>query len=185
MNKESVLINNLNKWKNSRDTVKINTSHIVVTDDIHLQTNIINFNGNINSLSYYNNKATPIVLRKLKNNKHQLLFGLNQLIKAKLLNKKTISAIVVSCDREYLVNYLNNVYRNKDNELIDIKSIKITGEFKNTIPRNDKVITKIKLMSEGIIDIVKVDKNNVLKDGYITYLLLKNEGYNYIKVKYM
>ena len=118
--KNKILINNLNKWREHQDTKSIRLNKIIVSHQEHLQTDTIDFKGRINKLSYANGKVVPIVVRKTDRS-FQLLFGLKQLIIAKLINNNRIPAIIVECTREELVKYLIHDYSDGDWHKLDDK----------------------------------------------------------------
>lgn len=170
----SKTIENLNKWRDEQLSSKIKLNKIALTDPIHLQTKAIHFNGRIDQLNYANGRPVPIVVKKVKN-KYQLLFGLKQLIIAKLLNNKTIDAIIVPLNRSELTNYINTIY-DENTKLVKLSDVKISKDFAETTPNKQKIKTKRQLIKQGIIEPIELDFNDVLTDGYITYLLLKEMG---------
>lgn len=174
----------LDSWRSERKTRRIDLSKIIVSHPVHLQTETVNFNGKINKMSYSGKRQVPIVLRKISKNNYQLLFGLKQLITAKLLNLSYVDAVIVSCSRKELINYLNNLYKSEDIKTLDTNNIKIPEPFTKTPPRKEKVKLKKQLINQGIIKPIEINENNVLTDGYITYLILKEKGYTEIPVIY-
>lgn len=172
----------LNSWRNERQVQLINLNKIRISHPEHLKTNIINFNGKLNQLSSYNGKRVPVVLRKTPKG-YQLLFGLKQLITAKLLNLTRINAIVVSCKREELVDYINNHYMENSSN-VNIDDITISEVFAKTRPTPHKVKYKRRLIKQGIIFPIELNKNNVLIDGYITYLILREMGFTDVPTIY-
>lgn len=57
-----------------------------------------------------------------------------------------------------------------------LDDIKISNDFAKTTPRSIKVKAKRNQIKQGKIDIIVIDRNNVLLDGYITYLILKEQN---------
>lgn len=67
----------------------------------------------------------------------------------------------------------------------NINNIKIAEEFKKNMPKSEKMIYKwnfYQLYGKFEQPII-LDKNNYLIDGYTTYLMAKQLGKKYIKVK--
>lgn len=175
-------IKNLNKWREGRVSEKIDLRSIVITDTTHQRTEEINFRGRINKLSYTKNgEPVKLVVRKLKNGKYQLLFGLRQLITAKLMNYKTLSAVITDYGRDELIKYFNK--EEVDNIIeYNLDDIKISKDFSNSQPSSRKVKDKIRKVSNGMTELIEVDKDGYLTDGYITYLILKEQGVKVVKV---
>ena len=72
-----------------------------------------------------------------------------------------------------------------DKVTIAFKDIIISKEFKKHYPRKSKMQERweyYEKYKEGKVPII-VDKNNVLIDGYTTYLIAKKLGVNKILVK--
>ena len=112
-----------------------------------------------------------------------MLFGLKQLIIAKLLNHKTINAIVINCTRERLVDYLNNEYILDGMIIYSLKDIIISEDFAKTTPNPDKVRRKKREIKDGLVPTIILNENGVLIDGYITYLILKEYNTKNVAVK--
>ena len=73
----------------------------------------------------------------------------------------------------------------EDKITIAFKDIIISKEFKKHYPRKSKMQERweyYEKYKEGKVPII-VDKNNVLIDGYTTYLIAKKLGVNKILVK--
>ncbi len=68
-------------------------------------------------------------------------------------------------------------------KFVKLSKIQIPLEFLATKPKAEKVIEKTaKLFIEGDYDTIHVDKNMELFDGYITYLILTQLGYEHAEV---
>ena len=171
--KNKTLINNLNKWREQQNIKRINTNKITVSHQEHLQTDTIDFRGRLDTLSYAKGKVVPIVVRKTDGG-FQLLFGLKQLIIAKLTNHNRMPAIIVECTREELVKYLVHDYSSGDWYKLD--DIVIQNSFAETRPSPRKVKQKKKQINKGLVPKITVNNKGVLLDGYITYLILKEKG---------
>lgn len=170
-------IHKLNLWRGHQAISSIRTNKIDVTHKTHLKTDTINFNNNLTELSCNRHgKVVPIIVRKLKTGRYQLLFGLKQLIKAKLSNNNCIDAIVVGVIRGEVINFLKKDDIDNNSKTVDIDTIKISPVFASTIPKPHKVEFKRNLIENGLIPTIKIDENNLLHDGYITYLILKEKG---------
>lgn len=176
-------IEKLNNWRENKKSKQINVNRIVITHPIHQKTETIDFNGRINQLSYVGNRPVPIVVKKKRCGKYQLLFGLKQLIIAKLLNHKTINTIVINCTRERLVDYLNNEYILDEMITYSLKNIIISEDFAKTTPNPDKIRRKRREIKDGLIPAITLNENGVLVDGYITYLILKEYNVENVAVK--
>lgn len=179
----SYTMGKLNKWREKRPVREIKTNLINVTHREHLTTEAINFNREINRMRKYpNGKVIPIVVRKTKKG-YSLLFGLKQLIIAKVLNLDIIPAVVTECSREELIELLKKSYDRPNTIHIDIDKIMIQEKFQNSQPSNDKVIFKTRAIENGIIAPITVNEDYILTDGYITYLILKEMGRKSIGVQ--
>lgn len=173
----------LNHWRKDKKSKQININKVVVTHPVHQQTKTIDFNGRINQLSYIGNRPVPIVVKKKRCGKYQLLFGLKQLIIAKLLNHKTIDAIVINCTRERLIDYLNKEYISDRMITYSLNNIIISEDFAKTTPNPDKVRRKKREIKDGLVPTITLNENGVLIDGYITYLILKEYNTKNVAVK--
>lgn len=171
--KNKILINNLNKWREHQDAKRINTNKVTVSHREHLQTDTIDFKGRLDTLSYTNGKVVPIVVRKTDSG-FQLLFGLKQLIIAKLTNTNRIQAIIVECTREELVKYLIHDY--SDGTWHKLDDIVVQDSFAETTPSPRKIKQKKRQINKGLIPKITINDKGVLWDGYITYLILKEKG---------
>ena len=179
--KNKVMINNLNKWREKQEVKDVKLWKISVTHQEHLRTNEIDFKGNINSLSKYKDgRVVPIVVRKTKDG-YQLLFGLKQLIIAKLMNYNRIKAVVVGCSRESLCEFLTDKYM--EGEWYPIRDIKIQEDFTNTTPGQHKMRLKKREINKGLVPVITINEDGLLFDGYITYLILKEKGVKEINVE--
>lgn len=67
---------------------------------------------------------------------------------------------------------------------INIKKIKITQEFKSCPPKGEKMWIKRAyfMINNKFEQPVVVDKDNVLVDGYTTYLIAKEKDMKYVPV---
>lgn len=167
---------NLNRWRESAKAEDIDLDSIVVNHPTHKETRTIDFKGRIGSLSYnWDGNPVRIVVRKTKSGNYQLLFGLKQLIAAKLQNLKTLKAIIVSCDRFELIKYVNSVY-STNTRVIDMGSIKIYNKFKKSQPSFKKFEKKESEVKGNTPGLISVNEEGYLTDGYITYLVLKRLG---------
>lgn len=171
--KNKTLINNLNKWREKQEVKDIKLWKITVSHQEHLQTDTIDFKGRLDTLSYANGKVVPIVVRKTDSG-FQLLFGLKQLIIAKLTNHNRIPAIIVECTREELVKYLIHDYSSGSWYKLD--NIVIQDSFAETRPSPRKIKQKKREINKGLVPKITVNDKGVLLDGYITYLILKEKG---------
>lgn len=171
--KNKTLINNLNKWREKQEVKDIKLWKITVSHQEHLQTDTIDFKGRLDTLSYANGKVVPIVVRKTDSG-FQLLFGLKQLIIAKLTNTNRIQAIIVECTREELVKYLIHDY--SDGTWHKLDDIIVQNSFAETTPNQRKIKQKKRQINKGLIPKITVSDKGVLLDGYITYLILKERG---------
>ena len=59
---------------------------------------------------------------------------------------------------------------------IPLSDIKVPKAFKDTAPSPQKIIEKTIDYCNGRYESIRVDKNNVLFDGYITYLIMLQAG---------
>lgn len=176
----------LNRWRNRQETSYINTSTIVVTHPVHLETNTVNFNGKINKLSLLNGEIIPLIVKEQEDGMYQLLFGLKQLITAKLRDEHFMPCVVVNhSTREDLVSYINDKYNIEEMFLCPIDEIEISQQFADTTPNPKKIEKKSKEIEDGLIPLITVNKNKTLIDGYITYLLLKDRGDENVSIKIM
>ena len=125
------------------------------------------------SLSYANGKVVPIVVRKTSGG-FQLLFGLKQLMIAKITNHNRIPAIIVECTREELVKYLVHDY--SDGDWYKLDDIVIQNSFAETEPSPRKIKQKKREINKGLVPKITINDKGVLLDGYITYLILKEKG---------
>lgn len=73
---------------------------------------------------------------------------------------------------------------NKEIKVINVEDIEIQQVFKDHTPSPDKVINKLTYYKDNgkFAKYIRVDKNNVLQDGYIDYLLCKMFGIETTKV---
>ena len=171
--KNKAMIDNLNKWRERQEVKDIKLWKISVSHHEHLLTDTIDFRGRLNQLSYANGKIVPIVVRKTDNG-FQLLFGLKQLIIAKITNHNRIPTIIVECTREELVKYLVHDY--SDGDWYKLDDIVIQDGFAETTPSPRKIKQKKRQINKGLIPKITVSDKGVLLDGYITYLILKERG---------
>ena len=156
--KDKTLINNLNKWREQQYIRPIKPSRITVSHQEHLLTNAIDFRGRLNQLSYVNGKIVPIVVRKTDNG-FQLLFGLKQLIIAKITNHNKLPAIIVECTREELAKYLIHDY--SDGDWYKIDDIVIQNSFAETRPSPRKIREKRKEVNKGLIPKITINDKEV------------------------
>lgn len=179
--KNKTMINNLNKWRERQEVKDIRLWKISVSHQEHLRTSAIDFQGSINSLSKYKDgRVVPIVVRKTKDG-YQLLFGLKQLIVAKIMNYNRIKAVVVGCSRESLLEFIRDEY--VEGEWYPIEDIKIQDSFTKTTPGQHKVRRKKKEINKGLVPIITINEDGLLFDGYITYLILKEKGVKEVNVE--
>lgn len=179
--KNKTMINNLNKWRERQEVKDIKLWKISVNHQEHLRTSAIHFQGKINSLSKYKDgRVVPIVVRKTKNG-YQLLFGLKQLIIAKLMNYNRIKAVVVGCSRESLLEFIRDEY--VEGEWYPIEDIKIQDSFTKTTPGQHKIKKKKNEINKGLVPVIKINEDGLLLDGYITYLILKEKGVKEVNVE--
>lgn len=66
-----------------------------------------------------------------------------------------------------------------------LSNIKIQDSFKRNPPKHEKILEKIAYYNtyQNFEQPIVVDKDNVLIDGYTTYIIAKGLGMRYIKVK--
>ena len=89
-------------------------------------------------------------------------------------------------ERKILLNFLsrNKIYnRPLEGEIVKIDSIKIKNNFKK--PNNKKLARKRDYFNqkEYYQSEIVLSNNNWLLDGYTTYILAKEAGYEYITIK--
>lgn len=66
-----------------------------------------------------------------------------------------------------------------------LSNIKIQDSFKRNPPKYEKILEKIAYYNtyQNFEQPIVVDKDNMLIDGYTTYLIAKKLGMRYVKVK--
>lgn len=95
---------------------------------------------------------------------------------------KKINEIIDKKTEEYTLKNISEFNRPLEGEIIKIDSIRIRKYFKKPNPR--KLATR-KIYYEKhnyFRSQIVVNKNNYLVDGYTTYLIAKEKGFNYITV---
>jgi len=70
-------------------------------------------------------------------------------------------------------------------KIIPLRKIKITYDMKNSLPRPKKINDKYFFYwkNREFDSVIKVDKNFILVDGYITYLFSKMLGFKKVQVE--
>lgn len=88
---------------------------------------------------------------------------------------------------------MKNKEKDFDIKSIKTKKIKIPDEFSSTYPKAEKIkdkyayykACKMNKIEYRFSDYIVIDKNNNLRDGYITYLLARAFGEKKIDVRRM
>lgn len=95
----------------------------------------------------------------------------------------------IKCEKDVLFKSFEEAERFCDTKNRVIKKMRIADihiptSFTKTYPSVEKITKKYEeyLKNRRFTDIIVVDKNNVLLDGYITYILSKGFGYQEVDV---
>ena len=102
------------KWFDviEQNTIDINTSNIILTEDTHLKCQRLKFNGSFKKYAKSMYIDKPIAVRKVSSEKYALVMGLTRLVVAKVLGIPTIPCIVTE------FNYSELKQKYELNELI-------------------------------------------------------------------
>ena len=66
----------------------------------------------------------------------------------------------------------------------ELHKIKLSEEFRKHPPKPEKIIAKmLKFSRESELDDILVDENFYLLDGYCSYLIAKQVGVGFVKIK--
>jgi ribonuclease HI len=126
-NREVIEILNMKRpWKSNKNTadfrwyieghheiVYIDTHDIVITEEIHLNCNSLNFSTLFRTAAESHEISYPIAVRPLENGKYSLVAGITRLITAKLFNIQMVPCVITHfTNEEFLKQNLVNAGEN-------------------------------------------------------------------------
>lgn len=193
--KDEIKLNNIN-WYTPEEIKEINVDDIVLTEDVHLNTQNFIFKINLKEISRTRTITTPIAVRPLEDGKYALVTGAARYYAAKILDIQTIPAIITDLEhdefiKERFMQYRivvtdakpGEIKRNKAARSVDgetpLDQIVIPEAFARTRPNPGKIHDTIRYYQQhGQFDkpVVIRGDNNLLVDGYKRYVAAKELG---------
>lgn len=187
----------INKWKEDKEKIYINSSDIKITEPVHLKVYEIDFYSVITKHQNKEKIDRSIIVKQTDDGKYTLVMGIKWLTIAKLLNIP-IACIVADKDVTYakirqtmgLLGYNFNIPKDTEN-VIPIWKILVPRCFIKSEPTpfkmemcRDYFIKKGRLdKSVTVVPSKKREGFFILKDEYIRYLLLIELGIKNIPIK--
>lgn len=180
----------INNFYRNSDEISIPTKYIELVEKVHINSNFkLEMDAKIFRKLHKDKKLkSPLVVRKLENNKYGLVMGFQKYVLAKVLNFENVEAIVTEKTHEELMKSLNAEYLLKGYNipdekekvlsisLVNISEIVIPNDYLEVNPNPEKVQEKIKcFLQNGKFDKpIKINKETgELQDGYTRYLAAK------------
>jgi len=103
------------KWyiEGQHEIVYIDTHDIIITEEIHLNCNSLNFGTLFRTAAESHEISYPIAVRPLENGKYSLVAGITRLITAKLFNIQMVPCVITHfTNEEFLKQNLVNAGEN-------------------------------------------------------------------------
>jgi len=96
------------KSKTKHQIVELNLEDIMITEQIHLSTGVLDLNGIL--LKVYNEKniIEPIVVRNIEDSKYSLLYGFKRFCAARIVGINKVPAIITELSREEYIKQVEN-----------------------------------------------------------------------------
>lgn len=96
--------------------------------------------------------------------------------------KKKIEEKTVKYAQENIDEMAKIINRPREGEIVKLENIKIPKYFTNPNPKKLERKRKYYEKNRYFRSVVVLSKHNLLLDGYTTYLLALDEGYDYITI---
>lgn len=184
--RDEMMIKNI-QWYMPEEVTMLDTGSIMLTEDIHLNTQNVSFGINLKDASKEGAINGAIAVKPLGNGKYSLVIGAARYFAAKILDIPKIPAVITDMSREEFINSRLALNKNDHNDKDKVAKGEIDGEtllslinvpesFLKTKPNIKKIEETIEYYKKhGQFDkpIVIRGENNLLIDGYKRYVAAK------------
>jgi hypothetical protein len=177
------------QWYTPEEIIMLDTASIVLTEDIHLNTQNVYFGINLKDVSKKGEICGAIAVRPIDNGKYSLVIGAARYFAAKILDIPKMPAVITDMNREEFINNRLALHKKEHGEKDKATGGKMQGEtllslinvpeaFLRTKPNPKKIEDTIEYYKKhGQFDKpIIIGKNNLLIDGYKRYVAAKELG---------